>query len=273
MKTKITLLSLLTLMPLFAMAQQYCIPPSFITGPYTGITNVSLDGSPSLNNSTAYNEGYYYYNAIGSTEVEIGAQYTISVTTYDGIGYGQNTRVWIDWNSDKDFDDPGEEVAAWNEHAAGTVTQTITVPGQANLGITRMRVYTDMITSLGHISPEPCGYLNHPTHPLGQHGCIEDYDLEIRSSSGLDNENYSILIDYLIYNNSIVFYYDLMAPSNISLEVYNMIGQKAFYEPTMIKGKGSHSYTLELRAFETASGIYIVNFIIDGRRNSFKISI
>ncbi|MFC2111588.1 hypothetical protein ACFLQ5_03975 [Bacteroidota bacterium] len=111
MKTRNLIFTLLTVLPLFTIAQ-YCEPPSFVTGPYTGITNVSLNGLPALNNTTVYNEDYILYSSAATTTIAIGAQYTLSVRTQDVLGYGQSTRVWIDWNSDQDFDDSGEEVAA-----------------------------------------------------------------------------------------------------------------------------------------------------------------
>ncbi len=275
MKTKTLLFVILGLMPLFAGAQQYCEPPSFLTGPYTGIINVSLDGTPALNNSTVYNEGYYYYSALGATAVEVGAQYTISVTTQDDIAYGQNTRVWIDWNSDKDFDDAGELAAAWNEHVAGVLTKQITVPTGATLGITRMRVYTDMTTSMGHITPEPCGYMNHQSHSLGHHGGIEDYDLNIQSSTGIGDRKQidQFEVYYHINNDIIEVQYNLLSASTVSVEVYNMIGQQTFSEPSKIQPEGDHIYNLKFNDFETEQGIYIINLIVNGRPNSFKIAV
>lgn len=272
MKTRNLLLIVLTALPYLVMAQ-YCEPPSFLTGPYTGIINVSLDGSPALNNTTIFDEGYVYYSSIGATSIAIGAQYTISVTTHVEITYNQNTRVWIDWNSDEDFDDPGEEVAAWNEHAAGVMTATITVPTGATLGMTRMRVYTDMTTSMGHIVPEPCGYLNYPSHSFGHHGGVEDYDIEITGASGISGNTLSEQLRLYFNNNIIELHYKLLTPSNMSVEIFDITGKKIFYEPVKAQSPGEYIYYLEIDNLEINKGIYMINVILNGKRRSFKIAV
>ncbi len=272
MKTRNLLLIVLMALPYLVIAQ-YCEPPSFLTGPFTGIINVSLDGSPALNNTTVYNEGYVYYSSIGATSLGTGAQYTISVTTQDDISYGQNTIVWIDWNSDQDFDDPGEEVAAWDEHAAGVMTETITVPTGATLGMTRMRVYTDMTTSMGHIVPEPCGYLNYPSHALGHHGGVEDYDIDITNSSGISNTT-QLEQFKLVYNNNIIeLHYNLLTPSDMSVEIFNIVGKKIYSEPVKAQSPGEYIYYLEINNLEINKGIYMINVILNGKRRSFKIAV
>lgn len=95
-----------------------------------------------------------------SVDLTIGNSYTLDVTfgtcggNYSGAG-----EVWIDWNGDKDFDDPGESVGT----SAGTpgtapwdapVSFSITVPAGATVGATRMRVTQQE----GGTNPlDPCG--------------------------------------------------------------------------------------------------------------------
>lgn len=154
----------------------YCTPPAFKTGPYLGILNVTFE---SINKTTLYDGGYTFYESTDAAQIKKGSKYNISINTYNGIMSEHNSRVWIDWNRDGDFDDSNELAASWDVHAAGVIGNEITVPANASTGNTRMRVYTDMTTSMGHIVPEPCGYLNYPGHSLGHHGEVEDYILYI----------------------------------------------------------------------------------------------
>lgn len=150
----------------------YCTPPTYLSGPYLGITDVIIED---INNTTAYNDGYTFYEAVNVAQLKKGEKIGIVIVTWNEIMAQHNSRVWIDWNRDGDFDDANELAATWDMHGAGTIANEISVPADASRGNTRMRVYTDMTTDMGHIVPEPCGYLNHPNHLLGQHGEIEDY--------------------------------------------------------------------------------------------------
>lgn len=179
--TKLLLIMLLTGATL-GMQAQYCIPPPWLSGPFTGIVNVTLG---TLSNSSTINDGglevYTYFNSVTVPSLTVGQQYTINATIGGGASEN-NSRVWIDYNQDDDFDDPGEEIAAWNLQTAGPLNQNFTVPAGASTGTTRMRVYTDMSVGQGHILPIPCGY----NTGLGQHGEVEDYDVDIAAPPGLN---------------------------------------------------------------------------------------
>jgi len=70
---------------------------------------------------------------------------SLSVNVNTDGSYTIYAMVWIDWNHDLDFDDPGEEYDmgdAYNvsDGATSNSPLTITVPSNANIGTTRMRV-------------------------------------------------------------------------------------------------------------------------------------
>ena len=172
---------------------QYCIPPGFKNmggsgEPFTFISNVQLG---ELNNSSGIptgvgdDNGYTYFSSVTQPVLQQEGNYTLKVTAEDNLGAGMSVVVWIDWNNDKEFDAFGERVALWGP--AGNHSAEITVPGNTVDGIVRMRVYCDMDASLGHIDPEPCGYLNYPTHAVGQHGEVEDYDIRIGAPTGISS--------------------------------------------------------------------------------------
>jgi hypothetical protein len=84
---------------------------------------------------------------------------------FSSIAYTEYWRIWIDYNHDGDFDDPGEQV--FQKYHTQPVTGSFTVPADALTGKTRMRV------SMRYGSyPVPCGLFNW--------GEVEDYTVEIR---------------------------------------------------------------------------------------------
>lgn len=261
--TKLFLILLLSGAALGLQAQ-YCIPPAWDTGPYTGIVNVTLG---TLNNSSTINDGgvevYTYFNAEPVPDLEIGQQYTIYMTTVGATE--NNSRVWIDWNQDSDFDDNGEEIAAWNLQAAGPQNQDFTVPAGASTGTTRMRVYTDMSFDQGHILPTPCGYQDTLNHGLMQHGEVEDYDVNVTSSTGIEDNNGNSTAFAIIPNadgNMQIKYY-LTHSADVTLDIYNVIGQKI---STLTEGEqsaGSYSHTLDKTQLNNTANIYFATLRVD----------
>ena len=53
--------------------------------------------------------GYEDFTKI-STEVAIGESYPIKVD-FDAVGYSDHCTVYVDWNGDRDFSDPGEKIS------------------------------------------------------------------------------------------------------------------------------------------------------------------
>lgn len=120
----------------------------------------------SISNANGSSFGYQDFTAI-STDVELGSTYFFSTNIQDNYSSNE-VIVWIDYNQDKDFDDPGEEVFS----ATGigpNHSGNITIPCSAMLGNTRMRVRSHD-TSTGP-NDTPCG-----TSGLGQ---VEDYTINI----------------------------------------------------------------------------------------------
>ncbi len=161
-------------------AVNYCTPPAWKTGPYTGLVNTTLE---TLNNSSAYNDGgagvYTYFTAATVPALSKNGSYTVTTLTGGPAAGDNNSRVWIDYNRDGDFTDAGEQVATWDNHATTVQAANFTVPAGAATGTTRMRVFTDMSEAQVHISPMPCGYLDNMAHSIGHHGEVEDYEVSI----------------------------------------------------------------------------------------------
>ena len=100
------------------------------------ISNVLIK---TINNTTG-NDSYSDFTS-KSTDVTLGKLVTISITpTWSNIIYNEAYSVWIDYNRDGDFSDPGENV--WTKSASKTtpVSGNFTIPLSATVGTTRMRV-------------------------------------------------------------------------------------------------------------------------------------
>lgn len=112
-------------------------------------------------------DGGYYDGTALSANLKQGVTKPMRVSAeMDGGPFDEYWKVWIDFNGDLDFDDPGEEVFSINSTSTGNITFPVNVPIDAVTGTTRIRV------SMKHGSaPGPCEVFNY--------GEVEDYSLNI----------------------------------------------------------------------------------------------
>ncbi|MBK7619998.1 MAG: hypothetical protein IPJ10_11840 [Flavobacteriales bacterium] len=133
----------------------YCTPAGTNTSYYVdaftttgGIQNITNTGS---GYSTA---GYGNFTAM---TVEQAALSAVNFTTVYGVS--PNTfglKVWVDWNQNGNFTDPGEEVWAsggLNPGYATTHSGSFNVPLAATVGTTRMRIGNSYTPSTGPATP------------------------------------------------------------------------------------------------------------------------
>ncbi|QTD38971.1 Ig-like domain-containing protein [Polaribacter batillariae] len=118
---------------------QYCSISG--TGGYNADTITTTGADVNLNYSGSQPAGNYEL----STEklvVATDTQFSMGLTQSNNWS---KSKVWIDWNGDKDFEDAGELVAEFGLDSQlnnGPFNGSITVPSSAALGVTRMRVQT-----------------------------------------------------------------------------------------------------------------------------------
>lgn len=155
---------------------QYCNPQFTNACAIPGLTNDFINNfsvTNAVSNFTSNNTGcsagnYHYYNNLTATAA---AGCSFSVSAQCGATYQQGFGIWVDYNNNLSFTDPGEFV--WSSGAAGfgVFTGTINVPANITPGIKRMRVR--------------CNYNAPPASPCAMqyYGECEDYNLEIISSS------------------------------------------------------------------------------------------
>ncbi|WP_161635284.1 GEVED domain-containing protein [Aquimarina macrocephali] len=125
------------------------------------ITKIQLGN---FENTSGYTTSYVDYTSLAGI-VRINESTLLDITvqnehwSYNALG------VWVDWNQDGDFIDPGEKV--FHKYAAGPYNQQITPPSGAKLGTTRMRV---RLSYGAESNITPCGTQN----SIGE---IEDYSI------------------------------------------------------------------------------------------------
>lgn len=129
------------------------------------ISNVQFE---SINNSS---DARFYSDFTNiSTEIVKNGQCIITITpTWSGTAYDEGYAVWIDYNHDGDFNDPGEQVWTQSPTTEASVSGMIVIPTSVPNGLTRMRVAMkyDAI-------PLPCEDFTY--------GEVEDYTVNIISA-------------------------------------------------------------------------------------------
>jgi hypothetical protein len=128
------------------------------------IENVSVGA---IDNTTGC-DGYADFTA-QMTDMTVGIGYPITIT--NGNPYSSDQcGIWVDWNADLDFEDPGEQVTVTGTPGNGPYTATITPPPGSVIGETRMRI---RLTYTGDVLP--CGTTTY--------GEVEDYTVNVREAA------------------------------------------------------------------------------------------
>ena len=157
-----------------------------------------------LNNSTGSDGGYADFTNI-TANMALGSSYAVSLSPgFSGSTYNEYWKVWIDFNKDGDFTDANELVFDAGSLSSSTVNGTLSIPSTVQTGTTRMRVSMKYNGSQG--SCEAFSY-----------GEVEDYTVNITSSSSKDNPTASI--EDTEVASSALSVYPNPAQSNITLEL------------------------------------------------------
>jgi hypothetical protein len=119
-----------------------------------------------IDNSSG-SSGYADYTAY-STQMQLGQSYAITVNNGDPCYPTDVCGIWVDWNQDEDFDDAGETITVSGNPGFGPYTATITPPGTAAEGETRMRV---RIVDSDFNALSSCG--------TASYGEVEDYTIDV----------------------------------------------------------------------------------------------
>ncbi|PLW93809.1 MAG: hypothetical protein C0592_04955 [Marinilabiliales bacterium] len=148
----------------------YCFSSATSTG-YEDLTGLGI--GTTLYTNAATGAMYTDYTGLPPFIVAPSATYDITVMSDFPPGYSYSytcwTNVFIDYNYDGDFDDPGELVFGSTTSSSNTVTGSITIPSNPHLGLTRVRVV--LVEGGSSATTGPCG-----TYTWGE---TEDYMIMI----------------------------------------------------------------------------------------------
>ncbi|WP_461629414.1 C25 family cysteine peptidase [Labilibaculum euxinus] len=145
--------------------QDYCEATTNGCSSYEYISGVIFE---TINNSSVCNQYSDYTSQLAS--VEPGGTYavTVNIGRPDANNY---VTAWFDWNRDGDFEDSEEEYALSFSISGGLgqAVGAVSVPDDASLGTTRMRIRVTY-----NATPLACGNASY--------GEIEDYGVQVQDS-------------------------------------------------------------------------------------------
>jgi hypothetical protein len=196
---------------------------------------------------------YAYYDSVAVPNLMVGNNYTISITFQ---AFNDGYAAWIDYNHDDLFDTVTEKImgnAPNTPIGPGAVTKTgnFTVPLNATLGITRMRVRQVNDTGYNHTHSyliAPCNYDSTIMH----YGSCLDFNVNIVATTGIQSlANNSGSVSYYLSGNSLNIRKTLN--DKVEMKIYNALGE-LIKSSTMINPLNTIDVS-SLRA-----GIYFVQF-------------
>ena len=225
------------------------------------LTSTTLVQFNTINQTSAKPSGYTSYTA-SPTNVNRNSSYdlTVRVNTdpVDGA-YTTNTRAWIDWNQNCEFE-AGEEYDlgdAFNvaDGATGNSPLSIAIPVDAVLGATLMRVSTKYKDD-GLVGSCENGF----------DGEVEDYELNIMPTLSVEEFGFE---NFVVFPNpnkgEFTIKLSSATTSKLDIQLIDLRGRMIY--KNIYKDGGDFEETLSLTNIQ--SGMYILN-VSDGLRRSTK---
>ncbi|MBL4708935.1 MAG: T9SS type A sorting domain-containing protein [Flavobacteriales bacterium] len=155
----------------------YCTPAP-ISVHSSGITGVAFD---TVNNTSGAEQGNYgnYSSYIGNLQNNAVANVDITFAT----GFTNETKIWIDWNKDLDFNDAGEEVYSGTSLSANptTLNASFFIPASTPIDQYRMR-----IGGVDNSNITPCY--------TSIWGAFEDYTINVTAGPNCNEPNFFNLL-------------------------------------------------------------------------------
>ncbi|TXE19640.1 T9SS type A sorting domain-containing protein [Psychroserpens burtonensis] len=266
---KITFVLVLVLFAFSANAQPFPAPYCDITDAndvtVEEITSIDFAGTSIINTDT---NSVLVDKTTTTIFVVPESIYTLQIK---GNTYGDfNTDIvaFIDWNQNDLLDDVGEI------YSVGTLTNTdgndgmfvsldITVPSDALIGITRVRMTKTYQDADSPAEISPCGI---QFNPFGQglfagYGQALDLSIDVGTLSVLSFDDTSLSV----YPTPVKDILNITYKSTLDrVEVYNLLGQNIYKQQIATPN-------LELNMSSFTSGLYIVNIYAGDTQHSFRV--
>ena len=209
-----------------------------------------------ISNTTAANGGYGNFTNLTAT-VARGASQTIFFSAgFKGSSYTEYWHVWIDWNQNGIFD-ANERMVYGSSSSAARLSSSFTVPSNALLGTTRMRV--TMKYNAAATACETFGY-----------GEVEDYTINVvETSTYARNDKQSEILDF--EEPTSVTLYPVPASNFITVSASNgvLLGNISIYSVTgsLVKVISSEHNSQRIDISDIPSGVYIIS--VENEREKF----
>ncbi len=226
-------------------------------------TSTTLVRFNTIDQSSAKPSGYTNYTST-TTDVNRENAYNLIVnvnTDSDSSNqYSTNTMVWIDWNQNCSFDDPGESydlgsATGVSDGPTSNSPLSIAIPSDAVLGSTLMRVSTKYD---GEGTPSTC--------QNAFDGEVEDYTLNIIPTESIEEFGFE---NFAVYPN----------PNNgtFSVQLNGSLERSIKFEVFDIGGRYMHNksydnvgdFNEEIRLRNIRPGVYLL-VVSDGKRKTTK---
>ncbi len=186
----------------------------------------------------------------GSYAIDIAIDYITSITNIDI----EKAKVWIDFNQNLSFDDPGEMVYE-STVGSGPFSGTINIPATATIGNTRMRIRI-WDTTDGPLDTS-CGD--------SKWGEVEDYTVNI-SDVSLDVLNDDVFTEIVVYPNPSTGVFTVRGKNISEIIITNLQGKQILSKKT---SRCVNNISLQ----NYKKGIYFINIITDNKTIIKKVII
>lgn len=226
-----------------------------------GITDFKITGpGPDRINKVSNDaiDGYQDYTCTDTATLAILFPYGIEFTT--GATYIEIVKAWLDMNNDGVFDSINELL--YIDTALVNHTGTLWIPSLPTNVYgepLRLRIASDYS---GNPTPQPCSDL--------QFGQVEDYSVFLSIYDGVNElskeTNFNVYPNP--FDNTASIDYSLKNSSKVSVEVYNILGDKVnVLVNSEIQSAGKYSYNFSGQS----SGVYFVKLTVDGSSLTSKV--
>jgi serine protease len=191
-----------------------------------------------IDNPSQNDNGYGDYTGPAYALLQAGQTYSFRAEPeFASTPFSQMWRIWIDYNRDEDFDDPGELAFDLGQAIDTAVVGQIRVPEDAISGPTRLRVSMRFL-----FSPEPCG-----NYMFGE---VEDYCVEIDGVNSVEKIAAKSLLR--MFPNPTSSQLQVESDFRITFwQLVNELGQR-------VKSGNAFSSQLQLDLSELPAGLYLL---------------
>ncbi|MGK0253405.1 MAG: hypothetical protein ACI9OE_000874 [Mariniflexile sp.] len=212
-----------------------------------------------INNASGRPSEYSDYKSI-STTVNRNSSYPLNVNINTSGNFEVSTRVWIDWNQNSSFDDPGEayDLGNTNNVTDGATSNSplpITIPIGAILGNTIMRVSTKYNDGSLHTSVQTI-----------VDGEVEDYTLNIIPTLEIEAFGFDNFIVFPNPNNgTFIIQLNGSLERHIGVAIFDIRNRMIYKKDYQNVG----DFREELQLNNVQSGMYLL-IVSDGIKKSTK---